>query len=143
MLEWFSFDNPAIGLYEICFPSEFTDELVKDLCEYLHLPFDLHRLRSKQENDGTPGLQSLYIEGDNRTRSLLMVDCSNNDWIYTVVIAYDETIHPPIHQRLCQWDCFCREQYGQPRPEGYRLRNKLSDTRSLFKQMIMRHRLMG
>lgn len=143
MLEWFSFDNPAIGQYEICFPSEFTEELVKDFCEHLHLPFDLHRLRSKQENDGTPGLQSLYIEGDNRTRSLLILDCSNIDWIYTLVIAYDETIHSSIHQRLCQWDCFFREQYGQPRPDGYQLRNKLSDERSLFKQMIVRHRLMG
>ncbi|MFC7440771.1 hypothetical protein [Laceyella putida] len=138
-MDWIEFDDPRLGLYEICFPNEYTEAIVSDLCGYLRLPFDREALAKKLENDGTPGLQCLYIEQNQKLRSLLLLDCSNTDWLYTLCILYDETTHLPVKERLLAWDRFCREQYAQPRPESYRLRNKREDERALFRQIIHRH----
>ncbi|RAL26715.1 hypothetical protein [Thermoflavimicrobium daqui] len=141
MVDWLDFHDPKLGLYEICFPSEYVEAITKDISKQLHLTFDSERLNQKLNNIGNSGLDCLYISQNSEERALLLLDCSNTDWIYTLCIIYDETVHSQVKDRLLAWDCHCREEYGQPRPAGYQLRNKIQDEEPLFVQIIHKHRL--
>ena len=140
-MNWFNFEDPQLHLYEICFPNEYVEEIVSDLCEFLQLPFNQKRLEFKLENDGTPGSNCVYIEQSEENKAFLLLDCSNSDWIYTLCVISDKRLHPRVKDRLLAWDRHCRNEYAQPRPEDYELRNKLKDENSLFIRIIRKHRI--
>ncbi|MCS1351881.1 hypothetical protein [Mechercharimyces sp. CAU 1602] len=140
MATWVQLSDERLGLYEICVPSEYTKKVVMDISQILELPFDKERLTHKLDNNGEQGVGSVYLVEDEKRRVLLLLECANTDWLHTLCVLYDESLHPPIYKRMAQWDRLCREEYQQPRPEGYQLRNKRMEENPLFKQIFRKHR---
>lgn len=141
-MDWLNFDDPRLALYEICFPNEYVEELIPDICNSLGLPFSKERLMHKLSNDGSFGSQSIYIEQNEEKRAFLLLDCTNIDWLYTLCVICDTELHPNIQDQLLKWDNYCRKDYGvEPHKAGFTLKNKLLDEHSLFRQIIARHRM--
>jgi hypothetical protein len=141
-MSWLNFEDPRLALYEICFPNEYADKLIPDICKLLNLPFSEERFVQKLNNDGTFGTQCVYIEQSEEERTFLLLDCTNIDWLYTLCVICDKELHPHIQDRLLEWDNYCRKKYGvEPHEENFTLKNKLQDKHSLFRQIIARHRI--
>lgn len=140
-MTWLNFEDPRLALYEICFPNEFAETITSDMCEFMRLPFSHERLLQKLNNNSTPGAHCVYIEQSGESRAFLLLDCTNIDWLYTLCVICDESLHPFVKDRLLAWDHYCREKYGQPRLGNFVLQNKIRQPHSLFRQIIERHQI--
>lgn len=116
--------------YEICFPREYTDEIVYEVLIELGLQYDTEKLKSAKSNNGKEGANCVAFFKNNVTNEFVLVDCQNHDYLYSIVVRCTKEHSINAKNILLKWDNLARKEYGQD------LQDDLSDNISLEKNLL-------
>jgi len=63
-------------------------------------------------DDGKEGSNCVVLFGDEFTKEFVLVDCQNNDYLYSIVVRCLEKYSINVKNNLLKWDSLGRRAYG-------------------------------
>lgn len=125
--------------YEICFPREYTDQLVKEVLMKLGLQYDDEKIKNAKSNNGKEGSNCVALFSNEITKEFVLVDCQNHDYLYSIVVRCMEKHSTNVKDVLLNWDRHGRKEYGQDLQDD--LSNNIALEKSLLNAIIKAHNL--
>jgi len=125
--------------YEICFPREYTEKLVKEVLVELRLQYNEDKIKNAMINDGKEGSNCVAFFSDEFTKEFVLVDCQNHDYLYSIVVRFLEKHSINVKNTLLKWDSLGRREYGQDSQED--LSNNIELEKNLLNTIIKAHNL--
>lgn len=126
--------------YAICFPNEYTEDIVIDVGKVANIEIDMERLNTAMQNDGSPGEECVCVFRDLKDkRCFILIDCQNSDYLYGIVVRCYKKDSDRIKHVLSKWRRSVREDYGQEVQEE--LADSINNEKSLFNAIVRVHRL--
>jgi hypothetical protein len=123
--------------YEICFPNEYTKDLLKDVGSLMKMSIDMDYLENILKNDGKPGSQCVAIFRNIENDEFILADCQNRDYLYGLVVRCNQTNNELVKSSMLKWDTQFRREYHQEALTD--LDNNMDNPNNLLHSIIRDH----
>jgi hypothetical protein len=124
--------------YEICFPNEYTNEVVNMIAKIMNIKVDINYLERIKNNKREKGLSSIAIFTNNKIEFIL-VNCRNIDILYSIIVRCRSNKNIAVRNTLLELDNKYRVEYHQDLSTD--LNNNINYKMSLLNSCLEKHEI--